>query len=83
MESKEEKVVYLVARLVEPDELERAALMKTVDSRQAAGEDVAATPDGFDGRAWAIDFARQNPRLTMFAPISIACWIWLIYDLIF
>lgn len=84
MESKaDEKIVYLVARLVEPSELERAALMQTVDSRREAGQDVASTPEGFDWRAWAIDFAKQNPRLTMLAPFSLACYVWLIYDLIF
>lgn len=84
METKAEaKVVDLVARLVERGEHERAELMETVARRREAGEDVATTPDGFDWRAFAVDFAQQNPRLTMLAPVSLACYVWLFYDLIF
>lgn len=83
MENKAEaKVVDLVARLVERGEVERAELMETVARRREAGEDVAATPGGFDWRAFAVDFAQQNPRLTMLAPVSLACYVWLFYDLI-
>lgn len=83
MENKAEaKVVDLVARLVERGEVERAELMADVARRREAGEDVAATPAGFDWRAWAIDFAEQHPQLTMLAPVSLACYVWLFYDLI-
>ena len=81
-EKAEAKVVDLVARLVERGEQERAELMAEVARRREAGKDVAASPGGFDWRAWAIDFAQQNPRLTMFAPVSLACYVWLLYDLI-
>jgi len=77
------KVVDLVARLVERGEVERAELVAEVARRREAGEDVAATPGGFDWRAFAVDFAQQNPRLTMLAPVSLACYVWLFYDLIF
>ncbi len=84
MENKAEaRVVDLVARLVERGEVERAELMADVARRREAGEDVATRPDGFDWRAFAIDFAQQNPRLTMLAPVSVACYVWLFYDLIF
>jgi hypothetical protein len=82
-EKAEAKVVDLVARLVERGEVERAELMETVARRREAGEDAAATPEGFDWRAFALDFAQQNPRLTMFAPVSIACWFYLLFDLLF
>lgn len=84
MEAKAEaKVVDLVARLVERGEHERAALMADVSRRREAGEDAAMTAEGFDWRAWAIDFAEQNPRLTMLAPVSLACYVWLLLDLLF
>lgn len=83
MDKAEAKVVDLVSRLVERGEHERAELMETVARRREAGEDVAATPAGFDWRAFAVDFAQQNPRLTMLAPVSVACYVWLFYDLIF
>lgn len=84
METKaEKKVVDLVARLVARGEHERAELMADVARRREAGEDVAVTSNGFDWRAFWIDFAEQHPRLTLFAPVSLACYMWLFYDLIF
>lgn len=85
MESKAEaKVVDLVARLVERGEHERAELMDAVARRREAGDDVAVTPDGgFDWRAFAVDFAQQNPKFMLLAPFSAACYIFLFYDLIF
>ena len=84
METKAEaKVVDLVARLVQRGEVERAELMAAVARRREAGEDVAATPGGFDWRAFSVDFAQQNPRLTMLAPLSLACYVWLVLDLLF
>lgn len=79
------KVVDLVARLVERGESERAELMAAVARREEAGLDPANDENGggFDWRAWAIHFARENPRLTMLAPFSLACYVWLIYDLTF
>lgn len=77
------KVVDLVARLVERGEHERAELIANVARRQEAGEDVATTPEGFDWRAFAIYFAQQHPRFTMFAPVSVAMYLYLLYDLIF
>lgn len=84
-EKAEAKVVDLVARLVERGEQERAELMADVARRREAGLDPANDENGggFDWRAWAIDFAQQNPRLTMLAPLSLACYVWLFYDLIF
>lgn len=84
MESKAEaRVVDLVARLVERGETERAALMDAVARRREAGEDAAVTPEGFDWRAFAVDFAQQNPKFMLLAPFSAACYIFLFYDLIF
>lgn len=84
MEAKAEaKVVDLVARLVERGEHERAELMETVARRREAGEDAAMTAEGFDWRAWVIDFAEQNPRLTALAPVSFGCYVYLLLDLLF
>lgn len=81
--SAETKVIDLVGRLVARGDVERAELMSDVARRREAGDDVATTPDGFDWRAWAIDFAEQHPRLTMLAPFSVVCYAWLAYDLLF
>lgn len=84
MEAKSEtKVVSLVARLVERGEAERAELIESVARRREAGQDVAVTPDGFDWRAFAVDFAEQNPKFMLLAPVSVACYIFLFYELIF
>lgn len=84
MEAKAEaKVVDLVAKLVARGDVERAELMAAVARRREAGEDVAVTQEGFDWRAWAIDFAEQNPRLTALAPVSLGCYVYLLLDLLF
>lgn len=84
METKaQEKIVDLVARLVERGDVERAELIARVARRRDAGEDQATTAEGFDWRAWAVDFAQQNQRLAMLAPVSLACYVWLFFDLIF
>lgn len=84
MEAKAEaKVVDLVAKLVARGDVERAELMADVARRREAGEDVAVTQEGFDWRAFTVDFAEQNPRLTMLAPVSVACYVWLLLDLLF
>lgn len=78
------KIVDLVSRLVERGDTERAELIASVAAREEAGEDPAVGTDGggFDWRAFAVHFAQQNPRLTMFAPISVLCWFYLIYRLV-
>lgn len=69
-------------RLIVPDADARAALLQEIATREAAGEDPAVKPNGggLDWRAWAIGFARREPRLVMLAPFSIACWCWLFWD---
>lgn len=81
-EKAEQKIVDLVARLVERGDVERAELIANVSARDAAGDDVAVTENGFDWRVFAIHFAQKNPRLTMFAPFSVVCWFYLIYQLV-
>lgn len=78
----QEKIVDLVARLVERGETERAELMAGVARRREAGTDPAITAEGFDWRAFVVYFSQQHPRLTLFAPVSAACYVWLFFDLI-
>lgn len=77
----EQKIVATVARLVERNDADRAELIVRVERRRADGEDPSARQGGgLDWKAWAVDFAQQNPRLVMFAPLSLLCWFLLIYQ---
>lgn len=68
-------------RLIVPDAGARAALLQEIAAREAAGEDPAVKRGGgFDWKAWVIGFAKREPKLTMLAPFSIACWCWLFWD---
>lgn len=82
--STDNKTVDLVARLVARGEHERAELIAAVARRREAGLDPANDDDagGFDWRAFAIYFAQQYPALTMLAPFSALCWLYLFYQLI-
>lgn len=76
-----EKIIELVAAIVEPDKAARSALIESVSLKREAGQDVAGTEDGFDWKAWAVDFAGQNPVLTIFAPVALGLYLFLIVSL--
>ncbi|MCL5060262.1 MAG: hypothetical protein M1449_07010 [Candidatus Thermoplasmatota archaeon] len=82
--STDNKTVDLVARLVARGEHERAELIAAVARRQQAGLDPAndESGGGFDWRAFAVYFSRQYPGLTLLAPFSALCWLYLLYQLI-
>lgn len=75
------KIVEFVAGIVEPDKAARVALIDEVSRKREAGQDVAETEDGFDWKAWAIDFAGENPVLTLFAPVALGLYVFLIISL--
>ncbi|AAZ97771.1 hypothetical protein Tbd_1818 [Thiobacillus denitrificans ATCC 25259] len=84
MSSDNNKTVDLVARLVARGEHERADLVAAVARRQQAGLDPANDENGggFDWRAFAVYFSQRYPGLTILAPFSVLCWIYLIYQLV-
>lgn len=80
----ENKVVDLVARLVARGEHERAELMARVARKIEAGDDPALDEQGgFDWRSFAIRFAQQYPGATVFAPVSVGIYLYLLYQFVF
>lgn len=80
----ENKVVDLIARLVERGEPERAELMARVARQVEAGEDPARDDQGgFDWRGFVIRFAQQNPGVAAFAPVSGGIYLYLVFQFAF
>lgn len=77
-----EKIVELVAKIVEPDESARAELTERVEKRREAGLPVAGEKDEFDWKAWAVDFAYKNPLLAVFAPVGLGLYVFLVIQLV-
>lgn len=76
----QEKIVELVSSLVTKNDADAAELVVRVERRIENGDDPAVdAAGGFDWRAFWVWFARENPRIVMFAPVSIFCWIYLFY----
>ncbi len=90
MENQQEQnpVAVIVSRIVERDDIRRAKLIIEIERSIEAGGDGWQNNDeidaeGMNWRRFWINFSEKYPGAAAFAPVAVACYLFLIYQLIF